>query len=76
MTAVCANIEDVSLTAPVVNFKCRRVLRGHRGRILHFDWSPDKIHVLTAGQVEFFFSENNKSLYTVLLYTGWMCFDL
>ena len=42
---------EVSLISPVMNMKCRRILKGHRGRMLHFDWSPDKSHILTAGQV-------------------------
>ena len=43
--------EDVPVTSPAVNLKVRKTLKGHRGRILHFDWSPDKYHVVTAGQV-------------------------
>ena len=43
--------EDVSLLSPVRTMKCRKILKGHRGRVLNFDWSPDKSHVLTAGQV-------------------------
>ena len=43
--------EDVPVTSPVINLKVRKTLKGHRGRILHFDWSPDKRHVVTAGQV-------------------------
>ena len=43
--------EDVSLLSPVRTMKCRKILKGHRSRVLHFDWSPDKSHVLTAGQV-------------------------
>nr|CAB43529.1 G protein, beta subunit [Geodia cydonium] len=42
--------EDVPITSPVINLKVRKTLKGHRGRILHFDWSPDKYHVVTAGQ--------------------------
>jgi WD40 repeat protein len=41
---------DIPLTSPVVSLKVRKALKGHRGRILHFDWSPDKYHVVTAGQ--------------------------
>ena len=43
--------EDVPVTSPVINLKVRKTLKGHRGRILHFDWSPDKYHIVTAGQV-------------------------
>ena len=43
--------EEVSLISPVMAMKPRKVLKGHRGRVLHFSWSPDKNHVLTAGQV-------------------------
>lgn len=43
--------QDISLVSPVMNMKCRKILKGHRGRILHFDWSADQRHVITAGQV-------------------------
>ena len=43
--------EEVSLISPVMAMKSRKVLKGHRGRVLHFDWSADKSHVVTAGQV-------------------------
>ena len=43
--------EDVPFTSPVMSLKIRKTLKGHRGRILHFDWSPDKYHLVTAGQV-------------------------
>ncbi len=45
------NEAEVSLISPVMNMKCRKVMKGHRGRILHFDWSPDLRKVVTAGQV-------------------------
>jgi WD40 repeat protein len=48
---LCKLEEEVSPVAPVVNLKIRKTFKGHRGRILHFDWSPDKSHVITAGQV-------------------------
>ena len=48
---VCAEQDEVLATAPVMNLKQRRCLKGHRGKILHFDWSPDKSHLVTAGQV-------------------------
>lgn len=43
--------EEVPVISPVMNFKNRKTIKGHRGRILHFDWSPDKNHIMTAGQV-------------------------
>ena len=51
VTTVSLKEEDISLISPVLAMKCRKILKGHRGRVLHFDWSPDKSHVLTAGQV-------------------------
>ena len=45
------NEAEVSLMCPVMNMKCRKVMKGHRGRILHFVWSPDMRRVITAGQV-------------------------
>ena len=51
MTTVSQKEEEISLLSPVITMKCRKILKGHRGRVLHFDWSPDKSHVLTAGQV-------------------------
>lgn len=48
---LCRDDSEVSLISPVMNMKCRKTLKGHRGKILHFDWSPDKYHVITAGQV-------------------------
>jgi len=50
VTTVSLKEEDISLISPVLAMKCRKILKGHRGRVLHFDWSPDKSHVLTAGQ--------------------------
>ncbi len=51
MGSVTQKEEEVSLIAPVMAMKSRKVLKGHRGKVLHFDWSADKSHVLTAGQV-------------------------
>ena len=45
------NEEDIPASSPIVNLRVRKTIKGHRGRILHFDWSPDKHHVITAGQV-------------------------
>lgn len=42
--------EEVSLISPVMAMKVRKILKGHRGRVLHFDWSADKSHIITAGQ--------------------------
>ena len=42
---------EISLLTPALSMKCRKVMKGHRGRVLHFAWSPDKRHVVTAGQV-------------------------
>ena len=43
--------EEVSLITPLMAMKVRKILKGHRGRVLHFDWSADKSHIITAGQV-------------------------
>jgi len=43
--------EEDDLPAITCNLKSRRVLKGHRGRVLHFDWSMDKTSILSAGQV-------------------------
>ena len=43
--------EEEELPALTCNLKSRRVLKGHRGRVLHFDWSNDKNHLISAGQV-------------------------
>lgn len=51
VSTMCKKEAEVSLLAPVMNMKCRKVLKGHRGRMLHFDWSADRSHVITAGQV-------------------------
>ena len=48
---LCGREGEVTLVSPVVNMKCRKTLKGHRGKILHFDWSPDKCHIITSGQV-------------------------
>lgn len=66
---MCKIEEEVPLVSPVMNIKCRKTLKGHRGRILHFDWSPDKKHVMTAGQVAELASKNNK-------YCSINCIDL
>lgn len=42
--------EEIPVVAPVMALKCRKVLKAHRGKVLHFDWSPDKSHLVTAGQ--------------------------
>ncbi len=46
-----SNKEEDELPPVVCNLKSRRGLKGHRGRVLHFDWSNDKIHLMSAGQV-------------------------
>ena len=43
--------KDEEEFAPICNMKSRRTLKGHRGRILYFDWSMDRNHLITAGQV-------------------------
>ncbi len=45
---------EVSLISPVMNMKSRKVMKGHRGRVLHFDWSPDLRKLISAGQVRIF----------------------
>lgn len=50
MNTLCLKDEDVSLISPLMNLKCRKTLKGHRGKILHFDWSPDKYRIITGGQ--------------------------
>ena len=49
--SVTSAVKDEEEMALVCNMKSRRVLKGHRGKLLHFDWSMDKNHVMTAGQV-------------------------
>jgi len=51
VNTLCQKDQEVSLVSPVMNMKCKKVLKGHRGKILHCDWSPDKRHMMTAGQV-------------------------
>ena len=72
MGIVCNEVSDVTMASPVMNLKTRRTLKGHRGKILHFDWSPDKRHLVTAGQVK----EASNGLGHCLHFTltvGWFC---
>lgn len=60
-----------------MNMKCRKTLKGHRGRVLHFDWSPDKKHVMTAGQVRYLASYSLLSNYDICCeFLGWICLHL
>ena len=51
MSSIGQKEAEISLLTPALSMKCRKVMKGHRGRVLHFAWSPDKRHVVTAGQV-------------------------
>lgn len=75
MSNLCKREEEVSLISPAMNIKSRKTLKGHRGRILHFDWSPDKSHLMTAGQVslQVKLCPGHEAF---LLLTGWICAHL
>lgn len=64
MTPTCSNdgffvlvpsvglkIPEVSLVSPFMSMKTRKLLKGHQSRIVSFDWSPDKRHLVSGGQV-------------------------
>ena len=46
-----AKISEVSLVSPLMTMKTRKLLKGHQSRIVSFDWSPDKRHLVSGGQV-------------------------
>ena len=69
--------DEVPVISPVMNFKNRKTIKGHRGRILHFDWSPDKNHVMTAGQVGVVCTDCPAGVVSFIpCPIGWLCFDL
>lgn len=50
---ICAVTSSADRFEPIAlpNLKIRKILKGHTAKVLCFDWSSDKRHIVTSTQV-------------------------
>jgi len=49
-----ASVADRLEVINCINVKPKRMLKGHQAKVLCSDWSPDKRHIVSSSQVDFF----------------------